>query len=119
MELRDNVYHMSIWLILATVVAPYVFMWSMGLMAAYETYLYRKKVAGVLYQKSLSLLALGLGWLIVTSILFQFVTTLSARLTQLSIYWILIIIYSLLLVLSVGFILVALGAQELKKIEKV
>jgi hypothetical protein len=116
---RTAIYHMPIWLILIAVVAPYVYMWSIGLLAAYEVYLYRQKVAGIVYRKSWSLLALGLCWLIVVSIGFQYLTTLSARLGHLSIYWLLVIVYSLLLVLSVGFVLVALGARNLQKIEEV
>jgi hypothetical protein len=118
-ENRTAIYHMPIWLILVAVVAPYIYMWSIGLAAAYEIYLYRQKVAGILYKKSLSLLAVGLCWLVVMSIVFQYLTGLSPRLSHLSIYWILAIIYSLLLVLSVGFVLVALGAKNLQKIEEV
>jgi hypothetical protein len=116
---RSAVYHMSIWPILTTIVAPYVYMWYVGLTAAYEIYHYQKKVAGIVYRRSWNLLALGLGWLIVTSIGLQYLTTLSARLNKLSIYWILVIIYTLLIVLSIGFVLIALGAQKLQKIEEV
>jgi hypothetical protein len=116
---RTLVYHMSLWLILLTIVAPYVYMWFTGAMAAYEVHSYQRKVGGLLYRRSWNLLAFGCGWLIVTSIIFQFLTTLSARLGQLSIYWILAIIYSLLAVLSVGYVLIALGAARLQKIEEV
>lgn len=116
---RNDIYHIPIWLILTTVVAPYVYMWSIGLLSGYQVYLYRKKVAGIVYRKSWNLLSLGLCWLILTSISFQYLTSLSARLSHLSIYWLLAIVYSLLLVLSVGFVLVALGARNLQKIEEV
>ncbi|HXR50316.1 MAG TPA: hypothetical protein VN778_04800 [Verrucomicrobiae bacterium] len=116
---RSSIYHMSVWLILVTLVAPYMYMWYIGLTAAYEIYHYQKKVAGIVYRSSWNLLALGLGWLIVTSIGLQYLTTLSARLTKLSIYWILAIVYTLLIVLSIGFVLIALGAKKLQKIEEV
>jgi hypothetical protein len=116
---RTEVYHLSIWLILLTIVAPYIYMWSIGLMVAYEIYLYRKKIAGIVYRKSWSYLALGLAWLIVTSIGFQYLIGLVARLDKLSIYWVLAIIYSLLLVLSIGFILISVGTRKLQKIEEV
>jgi hypothetical protein len=116
---RLVVYHMSIWPILATLVVPYIYMWAIGLLAAYEIYTYRMKVAGIVYRKSWGFLAAGIGWLIVTSIIFQYLTSLSARLSQLSIYWLLVIIYSLLLVLSVGFVFIAMGARKLQKIEEV
>jgi hypothetical protein len=116
---RQAIYHMSIWLILLTLVAPYIYMWFVGLMAVYDIYGYGQKIKGIVYKKAWGLLALGLGWLIVLSISFQYLTSLSARLSHLSIYWILAIIYALLLVLSVGFVLTALGARRLRRIEEV
>jgi hypothetical protein len=116
---RASVYHMNIWLILLTIVAPYIYMWFMGFLATYEIFNYRLKVAGIVYRTSWRYLALGFGWLIVLSIGVQYLTTLTARLNHLSIYWILVIIYSLLLVYSVGFVLISLGARKLQKIEEV
>jgi hypothetical protein len=116
---RALIYHLSVWLILLTLVAPYIYMWFVGLQATYEIYRYRKKVAGVVYKNSWKLLALGLGWLIVMSIALQYLTTLTARLNRLSIYWLLVIVYSLLLLLAVGFVLIAFGARKLQKIEEV
>ncbi len=116
---RDKVYHLPIWLILTTLVAPYIYMWYTGFVATYQLYLYQQKVAGVVYRKSWRFLALGLGWLIITSITFQYLTSLDARLVKLSIYWILAIVYALLLVLSVGFVLIAIGTRKLQKIEEV
>jgi hypothetical protein len=117
---RESVYHMSRWLVLLTIVAPYVFMWFTGVLATHEIFNYRQKVAGMVYRSSWKLLALGIGWLMVLSIAVQYLlTTLVSRLNHLSIYWILVIIYSLLLVYSVGFVLIALGARKLQKIEEV
>jgi len=116
---RDAVYHLSIWLILTTLVAPYIYMWLIGLIATYELYRYRLKAQGIVYRSSWTLLSLGMGWLIVLSIALQYLTTITSRLSSLSIYWLLIIIYSVLLVLSVGFILIAAGARKLQKIEEV
>jgi hypothetical protein len=116
---REAVYHMSIWLILTTLAAPYIFMWFTGLPATYELYRYSRKVRGIVYRKSWGLLAFGIGWLIVVSIGLQYLSTVTGRLGNLSIYWLLIIIYSLLLVLCIGFILIATGTRKLRKIEEV
>jgi hypothetical protein len=113
-----EIYHMPNWLVLLTLVAPYVYMWFIGLLAAYEIYLYRRKVAGIVYKKSWGYLAFGLAWLIVTSVSFQYITTLTPHFSKLSIYWLLAIIYSMLAVLSVGFILIAIGARKLQRIEE-
>ena len=116
---RTLIYHMSIWVIALTLIAPYIYMWFTGLLAAYELHGFQQKVQGVVYRKSWHYLSLGLGWLIITSIGFQYLTTLAAHLDHLSIYWILAIIYSLLAVLSVGFVFIAIGARKLQKIEEV
>lgn len=116
---RNEVYHMNIWFILMTLVVPYIYMWFLGLLSVYEIYNYRRKITGIIYKQSWGLLALGFGWLIMISIGLQYLTTLSDRLADLSIYWILLIVYSLVALLSVGFILIAWGANKLAKIEKV
>jgi hypothetical protein len=116
---RGLVYQLPIWLILLTIVAPYIYMWSIGALAAYELFLYSRKSPGLVYRKSWRLLALGFGWLIVTSIAFQYLTTLTARMQHLSLYSLLGIVYALLAVLSAGFVLIALGTRKLQKIEEV
>jgi len=116
---RDAIYHLSIWFIITTLVAPYAFMWFTGLLASYELFLYRLKVPGIVYKKSWNLLSLGIAWLIVTSITFQYLSTLTPRLTHISIYWVLAIIYSLLTVLSIGFVIISIGARQLQLIEEV
>lgn len=116
---RALVYQMPMWPILLTLVAPYAYMWSIGVVAAYELFLYSRKSPGLIYRKSWRLLAFGFGWLIVTSIAFQYLTTLTTRLQHLSLYSLLVIIYALLAVLSVGFVLIAFGTRKLQKIEEV
>jgi hypothetical protein len=116
---RTAVYHLSIWLIITTLVAPYIYMWFIGLLSTYEVYRYRIKVQGIVYRQCWTLLTLGLGLLIVTSIGFQYLSTISNRLNHLPIYWLLIIIYVVLTVLSAGFILIAMGTRKLRRIEEV
>jgi hypothetical protein len=119
-ENRGAVYHMPITLILLTIVAPYIYMWFNGMLAVYEIFNYRRKVAGVVYRSSWQLLALGLAWLMLLSIVVQYLTTtLVTRLNHVSFYGVLVFIYSILLVYSVGFVLIALGARKLQKIEEV
>lgn len=116
---RDTVYHLSLWGILLTLVAPYIYMWFTGLIAAYQIYRYQQKVMGIVYRKGWALLGFGIGWLIIMSIGFQYLNTLTVHLRELSIYALLAIVYSVLLVLAVGFVLIALGARRLQKIEEV
>jgi hypothetical protein len=116
---RASVYHMSLWWVTITLVAPYVYMWYVGLLATYEIYRYRQVAPGTVYRKSWLFLSVGIGWLLLLSIGTQYLTTLTARLNRLSIYGVLAIVYALLLLLAVGFVLIAAGARKLQKIEEV
>jgi hypothetical protein len=90
-------------------------MWVVGAIAVYEIYRYKENIEGVVYKSSLKYLALGIGWLVVFSIVLQYLSTLTQRLDSLSIYLLLAIIYALLLLLSVGFIFISLGATNCSK----
>ena len=114
-----NPYHLPLWLILLTVIIPYLYAWFMGLLAAYEISLYSKKSKGIFYRQALHLLSLGVVIVILASIMIQYLSSISPRLSHLRLNSYLIIIYLLLIVYSLGYILIALGAKKLKRIEEV
>jgi hypothetical protein len=116
---RLNTYHLSTLYVLITLVIPYIYMWFIGLLSLYEVILYRVKIPGILYRESWRLSALGLGSLIIISIIIQYLTTVSERLDRLSLSTVLLVIYGLLILLSIAYILIALGVHNLKKIEEV
>lgn len=116
---RLSVYHLNIIYILLTLVIPYIYMWFLGVLSFYEIYMYRRHVAGIVYRKSWQLLAFGTASIIVVSILIQYLTTISMRFNKLSLDWILLIIYMLLILLAVGYVLIAFGVNNLQKIEEV
>ena len=95
------------------------FVWFIGVLAAGDIYAYNHKIKGLVYKNGVGLLALGTAFIIFASILLQYLVTLSARLLQLKLTPILVIIYPLLIVISIGYILVALGAKKLQRIEEV
>jgi len=115
----NSVYHLSVSYLLITLVAPYIYMWFLGILSVYEIYIYRLKVKGVIYRKSWRLLAAGLGSIIVVSMLIQYLTTISEKFDKLSLSGILLIVYGLLVVLAVSYVLIALGVNNLKRIEEV
>jgi hypothetical protein len=115
----NSTYHLPTIYILMTLAVPYIYMWFMGLLSLYEIFLYRSKSPGILYRESWRLLASGLGALIIISITIQYLTTFSERLTKLSLNWILIVVYALLILLAIAYVLIALGVRNLKKIEEV
>jgi len=112
-------YHMPMWLILLTVVIPYLYAWLMGFLAAYDFSLYRKHSSGLLYKSALNKLAGGLGLIIITSVLLQYITSTLTYLRRITLDWRLVGVYIILLVYATGFILLARGANQLKMIEEV
>lgn len=112
-------YHMSYGLVMLTLAVPYMYTWFLGLFAVAEMQIYSQRLNGIVYRQGWSRLAFGLGAIILLSILIQYLTTLSTWLVGLSLSWILLLLYALLLLLAAAYILVALGAKRLMKIEEV
>jgi hypothetical protein len=112
-------YHMSYSLVMLTIAIPYMYIWFLGLFAIAEMYVYSKQVVGILYRKGWDRLMFGLGVVIITNILLQYLGTLSTWVNRLSLNGILLLLYVLLLGLAAGFIVVALGTKELMRIEEV
>jgi hypothetical protein len=115
----QTIYHLPVWLVVATVVGPYLYVWYLGLLAAYEVYLYSRTAPGLLYRRTWGMLARGIGAIILTSIVMQYVLTLTTQFTTMRLRSLLVIVYILLALMSVGYVLVAIGARRLRKIEEV
>ncbi len=118
-ENQEAIYYLPDWLILFTVVIPYIIIWLIGLRAFLYIKYYQRRVKGELYKKSLKQLSFGLGGVVVISIVLQYLTAFTSVFDALSLQPLLATIYLLLVVYAVGFILIALGAKKLKKIEEV
>ncbi len=112
-------YNMSYSLVMLTLAIPYMYIWFLGLASIAETYEYSKHVDGIVYRKGWNRLAFGLGSIIVLNILLQYLTTLYSWLNDLSLAGLLTLLYVLLFLLAGGFIVLALGARDLMKIEEV
>jgi hypothetical protein len=115
----EAVYYLPDWLIIATIVIPYLYIWYNGLTAAYYVNLYKKHVKGSLYKQSLRFLAWGLGGVIISSMLLQYFTAFSNVLLRLDLAPLLAVIYLLLVAISAGYVLIAAGAKRLQKLEEV
>ena len=111
-------YHMSPELVMLTLGIPYMYTWFLGLFAVAELHAYSSKVAGTLYLKGWSRLLAGFTSIIFIYILLEYLSTLSTWLNSLSLGWLLVLLYVLLILLAAAFIVVALGAQKLTKIEE-
>ncbi len=116
----DNPYqNLPDWLLILTLAIPYTLVWSIGVRAASQLFLYQKSIKGVIYKQAFDNLSKGLGVLIATSIFIQLITTLSEQLNRLNLTPLLLIVYLLVMLYAVGYGLVASGAKKLKKIEEV
>lgn len=115
----DNPYYLPSWLLLFTVVVPYLYAWFVGLLAAYEIRLVSRHSQGVLYRRGLQLLSMGLLVTVSSSIGLQYLRSILPRNGRLSLGYTLLLIYAILVVIAVGYALLAAGAQRLKRIEEV
>jgi hypothetical protein len=107
------------WLLLISVVIPYLYIWYRGINSAYCLLEYRVNVSGKLYKSALSLMAAGITMVIISSVASRTITSLAIKLTSLDLTPLLFIIYALLALTGVGFLLIAAGARRLRKIEEV
>jgi len=114
-----NPYFMPIGWVLFTLLVPYLFAWFMGLLAAYEIYLYSRRAKGLLYRRALAYLALGILITIIISIVFQYIASDTMHLRKITFSWLFLGIYVLFVVYAAGFVLISAGVKKLRKIEEV
>lgn len=115
----DNPYYLPVYPLIFTIIVPYVFTWTIGIVSVYELNLYAAKVKGLLYKHALQFLANGLSIVIVLSVAIQFISASTVASSNPSLGTILLIDYVLLGAMAFGYLLVAIGAKRLKRIEEV
>jgi hypothetical protein len=113
-----NPYHLHIFALMITYVAPYLFMWFLGLISAYDFRLYSRNVKGILYKNALRTFANGIGLAICGSIVSQFIAG-TLGISEKSLGPVLLVNYIILVIIGSGLVLMAIGANKLKKIEEV
>jgi hypothetical protein len=115
----DSLY-LPIFLLLSTVVVPYLYAWFSGLVAAYDIHIYARITNGLLYKRALGFLSAGIIVLIVASILLQYVNSLFITTTgTVSLNAIIVIDYVLLLGVGLGYGLIIHGIKGLIRIEEI
>lgn len=113
------VYYLPDWLILTTVLLPYILAWYLGGRAAYALYLYRQKVPGMLYRQALRYIAVGILSVVLASMLVRFIISQTAYLNVVELRVLFLLVYTLLFAMSIGYLLIAAGARKLHRIENV
>lgn len=111
-------FHMKYSIVMLTLAIPYMYAWFLGLLAIVELYRYGRKAPGIVYRTAWKRLAVGLGLIIATNILLQYLSTLTSWTKGLSLGGLLLLLYVLLILLASSFIVVALSTKKLIRIEE-
>lgn len=114
----SRAYYLPEWLLLPTIVAPYLVAWTVGLMAAYHLNIYNQKVGGTIYRSAFSDLAKGVTGVIIVTMAIQLLNAMTLWVSSLGLASILFILTVLIFVYAVGFGYIARGANKLRKIEE-
>lgn len=112
-------YYLPDWLVLFTIILPYLFIWHLGFQAVLNIHTYAGSVKGVLYKQMLGFLEKGMIGIILLSVVLQLLINFGSLFRSMSLGPLLGIVYLLLIVMTVGYVYVAVGAKRLQKIEEV
>lgn len=115
----DNPYYLPAWLMITTVIVPYLYAWFSGLLAAYELVLFGRQVQGVLYRQAVRWVTSGMVGVVAGGIGLQYLRTVVPRTGHISINTALLFAFTAYVILVIGFVLLIIGASKLKKIEEV
>lgn len=115
----SNIYTLPVWLIIVSLIIPYLYSWFIGLLASYDLLLLSRNIPGVLYKRALAYLTSGLIAIILSFITIQYLTALWPLKQHLVFNYQLVIITLFRIIGGFGFILLAVGANKLKRIEEV
>lgn len=114
-----NLFHMPSWLVITSLIIPYLYVWFSGLLTAYEIYLYGRYTHGVLYRQAIGRLAVGISLVISSLICLEYITTIQPQPFHLVLSALLVITYIFRFIFGLGFGLIAIAAIRLLKIEEV
>jgi hypothetical protein len=115
----NNSYFLPAWLLIVSVIVPYLYAWFIGLLAAYEISRFSLNIGGLLYRKALIYMVTGLVAVILASIALQYIDSAIPRTGELVFNYKLLLTLVAKIISGIGFFILALGASRLKKIEEV
>lgn len=112
-------YYLPDWMIAATIIFPYLVIFYLAFKTIDNLHRYRLQIKGVLYKKALIHIANGIGWLVLAILGIRYLVALSSVVNGASLKGVLALIYSLVLLIALGYLLIAFGSKRLQKIEEV
>jgi hypothetical protein len=101
------------------IIIPYLLVWAFGLLAIINIVRYRQSVKGTLYRHALKNLSIGIVVVVIFTMVLQLLSTAGDAFTGASLAAVLMLVYGIILLYSVGFIIIATGAKKLAKLEEV
>ncbi|HSW85853.1 MAG TPA: hypothetical protein VLF79_04600 [Candidatus Saccharimonadales bacterium] len=115
----NNAYYLPTWFVIISIMIPYLFAWFSGLLAAFDIELYSRHSQGILYRKAFRIMVAGLLTIIFSFVALQYMSSLHPTVGPPSLDLRAAFTALFRVTSAVGFILLALGATDLKKIEEV
>ncbi len=103
--------------LLFTFVLPYLVVWLLGCLTSLNIRSFAKSVKGSIYRSALFNLVLGIISVVILTILLQLMTTFSTF-NRLNLASLLLVVYFIIIFEAVGYVLIAMGAKKLSRIEE-
>ena len=100
-----------------TMALPYLLIWGLGVLSVVNIGTYTSNVKGAIYRSALRYLASGLMTVITFAMALQMLTFANSAVLKLSFGAIVALVYLILIVYALGFVLLAMGARRLVRIE--
>lgn len=117
--LTTAAYAMPDWLIFTTIVLPYIVAWACGFYTTLWLHTYHHHVNGKIYRRALKRLNTGVFIVIFASVLVRLLTNMPTNIADWGLRTMLLLLYALLFIIAVGYVLIALGAKGLSRLEEV
>ncbi|HSX47511.1 MAG TPA: hypothetical protein VLF63_01935 [Patescibacteria group bacterium] len=114
-----NPYHLAGWLLIISLLIPYIYGWSLGVKSAYWLNSYSNHISGAIYKRALKIFSLGLTTIIIGFVIIQYISSTYPTYGRLIFNIHLVINVFVRIIVGIGFVAIAYGASKLKKIEEV
>jgi hypothetical protein len=115
----NNPYYLPVWLLVLTLIVPYLYAWFLGLLTAFDMWLVACRSAGYLYRGSIMTMAIGLVGVIAARIGIQYSVSIIPRDRHYTVDNALVFLYMMYVLTILGFVAFIYGINRLKRIEEV
>lgn len=112
-------FYMPDWLSLITLILPYVIVFILGFKAVEYIHTYKQQAQGIIYRQALKNIANGLAIVVISLIAVRYLASLNTFVASADLKLVLQVIYGFVLLIAIGFIVLASGTKRLKRIEEI